>query len=377
MGKESKALLDWYRKNARELPWRSDPTPYKVWVSEIMLQQTRVEAGKAYFLRFVKDLPDVFALANVTDQKLMKLWEGLGYYNRARNLKKAAGVIVEKYAGFIPNRYEELLELPGIGPYTAGAIASIAFGLAVPAIDGNVQRVFSRLFEHREDISTASAKNWAAETAMKMMPAKEAGDFNQALMELGALVCIPNGEPKCLACPLALFCVAYKKGTTSSLPVKKAKNQRKIEARTILLIECEEKILLQKRKEKGLLAGLWEFPNYLGLRSEAEIKKEVKKLGLTVKTIQPIEGAKHIFSHVEWHMQAYEIQATRNSKAKEAPQLPKEGVAEVSPIYLKDVPEENTMQVLIPRRVLFKEYALPSAFKVFVERLGKGQSEQE
>ena len=353
-------LLKWYGQNARELPWRSDPTPYKVWVSEIMLQQTRVEAGKGYFLRFVEALPDIAALANVSDQMLMKLWEGLGYYNRARNLKKAAGIIIEKYGGSIPPSYEELLTLPGIGPYTAGAIASIAFGIAVPAVDGNVQRVYSRLFDDHQDISTAAAKKWAQEISAAEMPEDMAGAFNQALMDLGAGICIPNGEPKCSICPLSPQCKAFNKGNQSELPVKTAAKSRRIEHRTVLIVETEGKILLHKRNEKGLLAGLWELPNYDGECDEMSIRRELAEHGIVPTSLERLETAKHIFSHIEWHMSAFLIKDETGQKIEQTP-----AAAEEPAVYSRDNQREGSRWVFVDRTSLKNEYALPSAFKAF------------
>lgn len=373
MRTESSALLAWYDENARVLPWRSEPTPYRVWVSEIMLQQTRVEAGRGYFLRFMEELPDVYALANVSDEKLMKLWEGLGYYNRARNLKKAAGVIVEKHRGRIPSEWKELLALPGIGPYTGGAVASIAFGEVVPAVDGNVLRVFSRLFEYEGDILTTAARKWAEEKAMEMMPQDRPGDFNQALMELGATVCIPNGEPKCGECPFSWNCEAFNKGRQKEFPIKKAKKERRIEERTILLVEEDGRILLHKRQAKGLLAGLWEFPGLTGKARVEEVCQEIKKLGKTVKELVPAGEAIHIFSHIEWHMQGYYVKVGTEKDPREEGLLVAEAAGERDRIWTKDVQDKESSYVFVDREALFREYALPSAFRFFTEQLREGQ----
>ncbi|MBQ5796773.1 MAG: A/G-specific adenine glycosylase, partial [Firmicutes bacterium] len=293
-------LIAWYDGAKRDLPWRKDVTPYRVWLSEIMLQQTRVEAGKDYFLRFTAELPEVEDLANVPDDQLMKLWEGLGYYNRARNLKKAAGIIVEKYSGELPSTYEELLELPGIGPYTAGAISSIAFGRQRPAVDGNVLRVVMRLLGRYDDIAKDSTKKDVEAALLEVMTVgtshERPGDFNQSLMELGATVCIPNGQPHCEDCPWKDDCVALTKGIQMELPVKQTKKKRRIEEKKVLILRDEEgRILLHRRDEKGLLAGLWELPSV-----EGDLSNFVEICDLT-----EIGTAIHIFSHVEWHMTGY------------------------------------------------------------------------
>ena len=242
--KVQEPLIAWYDEAKRDLPWRKDVTPYRVWLSEIMLQQTRVEAGKDYFLRFTAELPEVEDLANVPDDQLMKLWEGLGYYNRARNLKKAAGIIVEKYSGELPSTYEELLELPGIGPYTAGAISSIAFGRQHPAVDGNVLRVVMRLLGRYDDIAKDSTKKDVEAALLEVMTVgtshERPGDFNQSLMELGATVCIPNGQPHCEDCPWKDDCVALTKGIQMELPVKQTKKKRRIEEKKVLILRDEE-----------------------------------------------------------------------------------------------------------------------------------------
>lgn len=293
-------FLDWYELNARILPWRSEPKPYYVWVSEIMLQQTRVEAVKGYFERFVEALPDVKALAEAEDEVLLKLWEGLGYYSRVRNMKKAAIRIMEDYAGEIPADYEALCALPGIGAYTAGAIASIAYGLAEPAVDGNVLRVMKRIAGSFDDISKEVVKKELREDLKKVMPVGRCGAFTQSMMELGALVCIPNGKPLCEQCPVMHLCRAFHEDTIDRIPVKPAAKQRRIEERTVYVMECDGKFALHKREDRGLLAGLWELPN-------AEGKQTAERLSelFPVLVIEELGKAKHIFSHVEWHMTGY------------------------------------------------------------------------
>ena len=303
-------LLSWYDGHARVLPWRENTAPYRVWVSEIMLQQTRVEAVKPYFARFMEHFPTVQALADCEEEELFKCWEGLGYYSRARNLKKAAEIIVSEYGGALPADHAALLSLPGIGSYTAGAIGSIAFGLPVPAVDGNVMRVLSRVAGSYEDILKQAVKKkmeLAVEETLKTLKEGEAGDFNQALIETGAIVCVPNGAPLCGApCPFYTVCEARKKDLTAEIPVKTPKKKRKIEEKTVLLVECGDKIAIRKRDDTGLLASLYEFPNLEGKLSEKEV---LERLGGGASVEEKLPEAKHIFSHVEWHMSGYLVRA--------------------------------------------------------------------
>lgn len=300
-----KPLLEWFDQNARVLPWRDQPTPYRVWVSEIMLQQTRVEAVKPFYQRFMKTLPDVQSLAQCQEEELLKLWEGLGYYNRVRNMQIAAQTVMKDYNGKIPDDYAELQKLKGIGSYTAGAVASIAYGKVAPAVDGNVLRVISRVLFSREDILKQSVKRAMEEKVTAIMPADRPGAFNQALMELGAMVCVPNGEPHCTDCPLAELCQAHLQNATGEIPVKKAKKPRRIEEKTVLIIRDGEHLAIHKRPEKGLLSGLYELPNTPGILTQDEAVQWVKEKGFSPIRIHPLESAKHIFSHVEWHMSAY------------------------------------------------------------------------
>ncbi|MBQ9119875.1 MAG: DNA/RNA nuclease SfsA, partial [Lachnospiraceae bacterium] len=292
-------LLAWYDNNRRILPWREDPKPYRVWVSEIMLQQTRVEAVKPYFERFMKSLPDIEALAAAEEEVLLKLWEGLGYYNRVRNLQKAAIQIMEDYDGHMPDTYEELLKLKGIGSYTAGAISSIAFKRPVPAVDGNVLRVISRIRADERLITDAKVKSAVEEDLKLVMPIDRPGDFNQAMMEIGACVCIPNGEPHCRECPLQEICKAHAEGCELQYPKKAAKKQRRIEEKTILVIRDENKAALKKRGDKGLLAGMYEFPSMEGYKTAEEVTAYLSANGIRTLRIQPLEEAKHIFTHKE------------------------------------------------------------------------------
>ena len=300
-------LLSWFQENARDMPWRRSPTPYHVWISEIMLQQTRVSAATAYYERFMEALPDVKALAEVSEEELFKLWEGLGYYSRARNLKKAAKELVEHRGGQLPASREELLSLPGIGSYTAGAIASIAFGIPAPAVDGNVLRVVSRILESREDIAKPPVKKQMEALIAGVIPEGRAGDFNQSLMELGALVCVPNGEPKCGLCPLKELCLAHLHGTADQIPVKTRGKARKCEERTVFAVERGGAVLLSKRPDQGLLAGLYEFPNAPGRLSGPESLNYLGIPGEAVLSLEAMPEAKHIFTHVEWRMTGWRI----------------------------------------------------------------------
>ena len=257
------ALLDWFYANRRILPFRENPTPYHVWLSEIMLQQTRVSAALPYYERFLAALPDIPALAGCEEEKLHKLWEGLGYYSRVRNLQKAAKIVCAQYGGQLPADYNALLTLPGIGEYTAGAIASISFGLPVPAVDGNVLRVFARLYNDPRLVTDPQVKREFTARVMEHQPPAKAGDYNQALMELGALVCLPNGAPLCEQCPLGTLCRARAAGTALSLPQKTPPKARRITPVTVALVLNEGRVLLQQRPAKGLLAGLWPPPALL------------------------------------------------------------------------------------------------------------------
>ncbi|MCD8217480.1 MAG: A/G-specific adenine glycosylase [Clostridiales bacterium] len=300
-------LLDWYAANARILPWREEVMPYRVWVSEIMLQQTRVEAVKPYFERFMTALPTVQDLAECEEDTLLKLWEGLGYYNRVRNMQAAAQEIMTSCGGELPADFEKLLSLKGIGRYTAGAIASIAYGIPVPAVDGNVLRIIMRVTANDSDIMKQSVRTEVERQLGAIIPAGQAGAFNQALMELGAIVCLPNGEPLCEQCPWSSCCEARKQGIQLQLPVKKKAAARRLEDRTVLIIRDGDRIVLHKRPPKGLLAGMYEFPNLDGRLSQDEAIEAVQEMQLHPLHIQKLEDAKHIFSHVEWHMTGYMI----------------------------------------------------------------------
>lgn len=298
-------LLAWYDLNGRDLPWRSVVTPYRTWVSEIMLQQTRVSAVIPYFARFMEELPDVAALAAVPEERLFKLWEGLGYYSRARNLQKAAKIVVSDLGGALPQSYHALLSLPGIGEYTAAAIASINFSEPVAAVDGNLLRVAARVSGCGEDIMDAKVrKQFTAHLNEAIDPARP-GAYNQAMMDLGATVCLPNGAPRCDICPARTVCEACKNGLTEVLPVRAKKKSRRVEERTVLLLFQDGRIALRKRPDTGLLAGLWEYPNLPESLDEAGALLALAQLGLSAKSIAPAGSAKHIFTHIEWDMKGY------------------------------------------------------------------------
>ncbi len=301
LAKLPKALLGWYEQNKRKLPWREDQDPYHIWLSEIMLQQTRVETVKSYYIRFLSAIPSIAKLAQTDDEILQKLWEGLGYYSRVRNLKKAAQVIEDQYGGVFPENHKEILSLPGVGPYTAGAICSIAFNKPTPAVDGNVLRLIARLTNDPTPIDEPSYKKQVQDALQAIYPA-QAGDFTQALMELGATVCGPNRKPDCLVCPCKIFCLGYQAGTAEELPIKLPKKPRKHENRTVFILSCDGKYAVQKREQNGLLANLWEFPNVSGKLTAVESLVEVEKFGVKPRDILRVVEKKHIFTHIQWNM---------------------------------------------------------------------------
>ncbi len=300
------ALLSWYDLNARTLPWRGIHDPYRTWVSEAMLQQTRVETVLSYYDRFLARFPDLPSLAAADEADVLKLWEGLGYYSRARNLKKAAQLLVERWGGRLPEIAAELKKLPGIGDYTAGAIASIAYGQREPAVDGNVLRVLARILESPEDVMQPAIRRHMAEMLRAEYPAGEAaGLLTEGIMELGETLCIPNGEPRCELCPVRECCRACRNGTAARYPVKSPPRERRLEERTVLLLRCGGKVAIRRRENKGLLAGLWEFPNLEGFRGEDEIAEELTRRGARLLACVPCGEARHVFTHVEWHMRNY------------------------------------------------------------------------
>ena len=337
----TEVLLYWYDRNQRILPWRESRDPYRIWVSEIMLQQTRVEAVKPYYERFIETLPDIESLANAEEEVLKNLWQGLGYYNRVRNMQIAAKTMVEKFSGKFPDTYEEILSLKGIGEYTAGAVSSIAYGIPVPAVDGNVLRVFSRILENYEDILKQSTKKKITEYILELMPKERAGDFNQAVMELGAMVCIPNGAPLCEQCPVAACCIARKKDLLDCIPVKKKKTQRKIEKRFLFVMEYRNEVAIIKRKNSGLLAGLWEFPNVeigkIDGSKEEIMRHSLERFAVCDYDLIEEKEGKHIFSHIEWQLKAVKIK-------------------------IKEKPKDK--KLVFVKKSEIEDYAIPTAFKL-------------
>ncbi len=332
-------IIQWYQKNKRILPWRREKNPYYIWISEIMLQQTRIEAVKIYYERFIKEIPDIETLAYIEEEKLLKLWEGLGYYSRARNLKKAALKICEQYNGNMPKAYEELVKLPGIGEYTAGAIASICYNEKVPAVDGNVLRVISRIIANSKDILLADTKKQITKQLKSIMP-EDAGDFNEGLMELGERICIPKGEPVCEECPVQKLCIAYEKGITKQIPVRVKKKQRKQENRFVFILQYQNKIAIRKREAKGLLAGMYEFPNVL-VKENMTWQAILNNWNLKVEQIEEIGEAKHIFSHIEWRMKGW---------------------------YIK-VEKQNNEFEWVEKEKIRTKYAIPEAFGYYKKRI--------
>lgn len=341
-------LLDWFSACQRILPWRENQDPYRIWVSEIMLQQTRVEAVIPYYHRFLQRLPNIQALADCPEEELLKLWEGLGYYNRVRNLQKAAKVMVEEYGGEFPRTWEQVRSLPGIGDYTAGAICSIAFDQPTPAVDGNVLRVLSRITDDHRDVTQNAVKQDFTEQLRQVYPQGRCGDFTQSLMELGAIVCLPNGMPLCDKCPVREMCLGYERNTFLELPVKPPKKARRKEQRTILILYCQGKYALQKRPDKGLLAGLWEFPNLEGKYTKSQLSAWLAEQGMEPLEITAGEKAVHIFSHIEWQMSSFHIR-----------------LADPAPEY-----------TWADRKELEEIYSLPSAYNAFLGPILRGEGQQ-
>lgn len=338
-----KPLMEWYSQNKRQLPWREDKNPYHVWVSEIMLQQTRIEVVKKYYERFMKELPEIKDLAEIQEERLLKLWEGLGYYSRARNLKKAAQKIMEEHQGIMPDNYESLKRLPGIGEYTAGAIASICYDERVTAIDGNVLRVVSRVLGSKKDVLLPETKKEVDAKIKAILPQK-AGQFNEAIMELGETVCSPNGNPHCENCPLREKCISYQKGLIAEIPVRIKKVKRRTEEKTVfLLISKNQKIALRKRIEKGVLFGLYELPNKENFLEKEDAIQFCKEKNLKIEEIQELEETKHVFTHIDWIMKN----------------------------YLVRIEKENEEWVWSSIDELIEKYALPTAFQKVFEKAAK------
>ncbi|MBQ3417947.1 MAG: A/G-specific adenine glycosylase [Ruminococcus sp.] len=330
----TKPLIQWFEENKRPLPWREGRDPYRVWISEIMLQQTRIEAVKSYYARFITALPDVKSLSEINDDALLKLWEGLGYYSRARNLKKAAITIMTEYGGVFPKSFDQLRKLSGIGDYTAAAIASICFDEKVPAVDGNVLRVIARIRKNRENVLLPETKKRVFSELLEIMP-DQAGAFNEALMELGETVCLPNGAPSCENCPIREYCAAYREHLTEELPVRIKKVKRKKENKSVFFIRSRDnRVAIEKRPDKGLLPGMYQLPNIEGFHSEKSLHKKMKEWDLDADNITFIKDAKHIFTHIDWYMKGYRVSTT----------------------------SENNRFIWVTEEELRSDYPLPTAF---------------
>lgn len=330
-------LLEWYAAGHRDLPWRRDREPYHVWLSEVMLQQTRVEAVKGYYRRFLAELPDIPALAACPPDRLAKLWEGLGYYSRMRNLQKAAQVIVSAHGGVFPREYDAIRALPGVGDYTAGAIASICFGLPEPAVDGNVLRVLSRVTDDAAPVTDAAVKREYAARLREIYPAGCCGDFTQSLMELGATVCGPNSQPQCALCPLASLCLARANGTALLRPVKAPKKEKRTEEKTVFILRCGTRIAVRRRPEQGLLAGLWELPNVDGKCSAQQALAQAERWGVHPRELCRSSEKTHIFTHIRWELRGFYIEC-----------------AEAAPLFTWIDPARFRQDI-----------ALPTAFRIF------------
>lgn len=330
-------LLEWYAAGHRDLLWRRDREPYHVWLSEVMLQQTRVEAVKGYYRRFLAELPDIPALAACPPDRLAKLWEGLGYYSRMRNLQKAAQVIVSAHGGVFPREYDAIRALPGVGDYTAGAIASICFGLPEPAVDGNVLRVLSRVTDDAAPVTDAAVKREYAARLREIYPAGRCGDFTQSLMELGATVCGPNSQPQCALCPLASLCLARANGTALLRPVKAPKKEKRTEEKTVFILRCGTRIAVRRRPEQGLLAGLWELPNVDGKCSAQQALVQAERWGVHPRELCRSSEKTHIFTHIRWELRGFYIEC-----------------AEAAPLFTWVDPARFRQDI-----------ALPTAFRIF------------
>lgn len=346
MKTEIDKILNWYHENKRLLPWRLDKNPYHVWISEIMLQQTRIEAVIDYYNRFLDNIPTIKDLATISEDKLLKLWEGLGYYNRARNLKKAAMIMEKEYHGSFPNTYEEILSLPGIGEYTASAIASICFNLSTPTVDGNVMRVYTRVNEDKSNIDDVKTKKMIRDNITKLIP-KESGNFNEALMEIGETICLPNGTPKCDICPLKEVCKARRNNTWMNYPVKKEKKKQQEKKYTILILKSKDKYAIIKRENETLLNNLWGFPYIENHISKKELENNLKEKNISYIKIKKFITCKHIFTHQIWNMNS----------------------------YLIEIEEENKNYTWASLKELKDTYAIPTAFKPFLSCINKKEKE--
>lgn len=344
-------LLEWYYQNKRILPWRMDKEPYHVWVSEIMLQQTRIEAVIGYYHRFMKELPTIADLADCPLDKLLKLWEGLGYYNRVRNMQKAAQIIMEQYHGCFPSSYQDIISLPGIGEYTASAISSICFSLKEAAVDGNVLRVYMRVNNCYDNIDDMKIRKRVREELNKIMPT-DSGSFNEAMMELGETICVPSGIPKCNECPIKTFCRSYKNATYLELPVRQEKKDKKLENYTVFLFVLDDMIAIEKRQNKGLLHNMWQFPNIENSLNLSQVQTYLEKNNIVFSKIEKATTYIHIFTHKKWNMCSYWI------------------------LLEKKIDLDNVVWVYLDE--LAKVYAIPTAFQPFKKYLeGKLKQDDE
>lgn len=340
---DARTLCIWYEANRRDLPWRDTGDPYHVWVSEIMLQQTRIEAVREKYIRFISELPDIASLAACDDDRLMRLWEGLGYYSRVRNLKRCAEVLVREYNAALPEDYNTLLQLPGIGPYTAGAIAAIAFHQPAMAVDGNVLRILARLSGCRDDIRQIQTKNELTALLQDIRQFDcDPASFSQGLMELGQTVCLPGGKPHCGQCPWQYRCQAFRHDLCDEIPYRSRLKKRRITERTLLIIRDGSRFLLHRRPDSGLLAGLYEFPGYDSHLSRKEASAAVESLSLHPLRIRELPASVHVFTHLEWHMTAYEIMVEQ----------------------ISSLPDES--YVTVTKKEL-AHLAVPSAFKTYID----------
>ncbi|BEU87631.1 A/G-specific adenine glycosylase [Selenomonas sp. TAMA-11512] len=354
------ALLTWYRASMRTLPWRDAPTPYHVWISEIMLQQTRVEAVRSYYTRFIDAIPDIPSLAALEEETLLKYWQGLGYYSRARNLKRAAQEVMEKYNGELPRDFDALLSLPGIGRYTAGAILSIAYHLPYPAVDGNVLRVVMRLAGFSLDILQDTTKRRVEEALLPILPdqGKSCSDMTQAFMDLGSSICLPK-KPLCLCCPLSSFCRAYADDLTDALPYRSPKKKRRIEKLTVLRLSCQNQLAIRQRSSEGLLANLWELPHLNDYYKKQSLLDLFDDRGYDVTHIEKLPVKKHIFSHIEWHMQGWDIKlASTSPKAT--------GVKEAPAAYMSSDEAFPDQLVWASEEDIANRYSIPTAFSYYL-----------
>lgn len=380
MSEIAEKALAYYYANRRILPWRENPAPYHVWISEIMLQQTRVDTVIPYFERFTRTFPTIADLANAPEDQLLKLWEGLGYYSRARNLQKAARIVVNEYGGELPAEKTELLKLPGIGSYTAGAIASIAFGKKETAVDGNLIRIGSRLLAYDGTISNAQGKRKMEDLWQNLLPDENSGDFNQAMMDIGATICLPNGTPLCLLCPIREHCKAFEEGDPTKYPKKELKKARRIEEKTVLILQAGDEFLFEKREDGGLLGGMLQFPMLSGHLSRLEVLEYLSDKNFYPVRIRSGAKSKHIFSHIEWRMISWEVQLS--SSEKEPSSSDPIVCEEVSDFAPGNTQEKENLPLLQSHRPIEKEMirirgeeidqiTLPTAFRTYRRRVAE------